>query len=128
MRTLKTQPTAQNDVPRLGADIQAILMVLSRRESKYDKGPMDLRNTCLSETNLREADFSGTNLSGADLRGTNLSGVNLFGANLREADLRRAYWLTQPQINSALGDAKTQLPDTLKKPSDDIVPRCAFSI
>jgi hypothetical protein len=90
-------------------------MVLSRRESKYDKGPMDLRNTCLSETNLREADFSGTNLSGADLRGTNLSGVNLFGANLREADLRRAYWLTQPQINSALGDAKTQLPDTLKK-------------
>ena len=48
----------QEDGPRIGADIQAILTVLGRREPKYDKGRLNLRSTSLR----------GAYLSGADLR------------------------------------------------------------
>jgi uncharacterized protein YjbI with pentapeptide repeats len=95
----------------------------------------DLSNTCVKAHDLHGADFDGAkavlmcmsyaNFSGATFRGADLSGANLAHANLDGADLTgatmtitsikgtdltRAKGLTQTQLNSACGDAKTKLP------------------
>lgn len=65
--------------------------------------------------------FRGATLIRADLRDADLADVDLLGADLRDADVRgcdltTALFLTQPQVNSALGDATTTLPTTLARP------------
>jgi len=76
--------------------------------------------------NLRGANLRGANLRGANLRGANLiragldeiylNGADLRGANLRGADLRQANNLTQEQVDAALGNSATQLPENLHMP------------
>ena len=75
----------------------------------------------LTKTNLIGEDLGGTllimaNLKGADLTGTNLIGVDMRNANLEDADLSNALFLTQAQINTARGNARTRLPKPLIKP------------
>lgn len=91
-----------------------------------------------SKTKKRSGmDFLGANLQGADLRGASFRGALLIAANLRNADVRNADWigadlrdtdlggadlrggifLTQAQLNAAVGDANTLLPDHLNQPS-----------
>ncbi|MEU7135402.1 pentapeptide repeat-containing protein [Streptomyces sp. NPDC046261] len=85
----------------------------------------------------RGADLMGARLKGADLRGANLRGAYLIAADLSRADLRDAdligadfrdadlsgadltgsLFLTQPQLNSAKGDAATKLPPALTRPA-----------
>ena len=60
-------------------------------------------------------------LAGADLRGADLQGADLHGANLQEAqlqgvDLSGAIGLTLQQVESAVIDEKTRLPDYLRPP------------
>jgi uncharacterized protein YjbI with pentapeptide repeats len=48
--------------------------------------------------------------------------VDLLGADLRDTDLRgcdlsTALFLTQPQVNGALGDPATTLPEGLSRPA-----------
>ena len=84
----------------------------------------DLRIANLSGTNLSGTNLRGATLFGADLReailsGAILSGADLNGAILRRANLRGANlsWamnLTQEQIDSAITDKDTKLPDDLK--------------
>lgn len=84
----------------------------------------------------RGADLIGRRMPGADLRGANLRGAYLIGADLRRADLRLAdligadlraadltgadlsgsIFLTQFQVNAAVGDARTRLPAALRRP------------
>jgi uncharacterized protein YjbI with pentapeptide repeats len=57
----------------------------------------------------------------ADLRGADLADTALLGADLRDADLRgtdlsNALFLTQPQVNAAVGDGTTVLPPTMSRP------------
>jgi uncharacterized protein YjbI with pentapeptide repeats len=88
-------------------------------------------------TELRGADLIGRDLSQQDLRGANLRGAYLLGANLRRADLRladligadlrgadlaganlsTAIFLTQSQLDAAVGDAHTSVPDSLVRPA-----------
>jgi hypothetical protein len=58
-------------------------------------------------------------LTGANLERANLSGANLFviRANLSGANLSGTTKLTQKQIEQAVGDAQTKLPDHLKRPA-----------
>jgi hypothetical protein len=72
----------------------------------HDLGRADLRGAVLIAADLRDAVLDRTDLLGADLRDTDLSG----------ADLSTALFLTQPQLNSALGSAATVLPDHLRRP------------
>lgn len=58
----------------------------------------------------------GTDLRGADLRGADLRGADLRGAELAGADLRGALFLTQGQLDSARGDALTQIDPPLRHP------------
>ena len=89
--------------------------------------PLDRRGADLIGKKLRGADLRGANLRGAyligaDLRGANLRLADLIGADLRGADLRGAdltgsIFLTQFQVNGALGDLATGLPPALARPT-----------
>jgi uncharacterized protein YjbI with pentapeptide repeats len=73
----------------------------------------------LSGASLSRADLTGAILNGAHFTvgtpsGANLSGANLSAADLRGADLRGARYLTQRQIDAALGDSGTKLPKDQK--------------
>jgi len=74
----------------------------------------DLSRAILSGANLRGTDLSGANLNGAHLIEATLSGANLFVATLRGAVLRGAKNLTREQIESAIINEETQLPDYLQ--------------
>jgi hypothetical protein len=86
----------------------------------------DLKGAVLAVAHLTgtqlSADLQHADLHGADLQGAKYWHVskegdfveaNLTGADLAGADLRRANGLTQEQLNSALGDDDTILPDDL---------------
>lgn len=81
-------------------------------------------------------DYIGAKLSGADLRGANLRGALLIASNLKDADMRFAdfigadlrdadirganltgsIFLTQAQVNAAIGDRNTKIPSNLSLP------------
>lgn len=76
----------------------------------------------LSEADLSDARLEGANLSGADLgeallERANFAGARLGGANLSGANLAEARNLSQAQIDEALGDALTMLPEHLSRPA-----------
>lgn len=81
----------------------------------------DLMGTTLQGRRLCGADLRGAYLIAADLRGSDLSGADLLGADLRDArldgaDLSRALYVTQPQLNAAIGDIDTVVPTDLEIP------------
>ena len=93
----------------------------------------DLRHSDFHNVNLQYADLSsvmpeeeitgvrsGTNLQDASLRCANLKctdfeGAQLAGAKLHGADLRGRRNLTQKQIDSAVIDGNTKLPDYMRR-------------
>ena len=82
----------------------------------------DLVGRDLRDNDLARADLRGALLIAADLRGSTLDRTDLLGADLRDADVSGAdlatvLFLTQPQLNSARGDASTVLPDGLRRPA-----------
>jgi uncharacterized protein YjbI with pentapeptide repeats len=108
--------------------VNALLLRASELARAASRGPMaDHRNADLMGADLRGADLHGATLRGArliaaDLRRADLSGADLIGADLRDADIRGAdltgcIFLIQSQIDSAKGDAQTQLPPSLIRPS-----------
>lgn len=81
----------------------------------------DLLNANLARANLRAANLRGACLIAADLRHADARHADLLAADLRNAqlqgtDLTDAMFLTQAQVNSALGDASTRLPPSLVRP------------
>jgi hypothetical protein len=76
----------------------------------------DLSDADLSDARLDGAILSGADLSEALLERANFAGAKLGGANLAAANLKDARYLTQGQIDEALGDALTVLPDHLARP------------
>lgn len=75
----------------------------------------------LKGKDLRTTDLRGAYLIAADLRNSDLRGVDFIGADLRDANLSGAnlstsMFLTQMQINSAKGNAKTILPAHIQPP------------
>jgi uncharacterized protein YjbI with pentapeptide repeats len=65
----------------------------------------------LHGTNLTEADLGEADLTRADFAMANLTKANFFGANLREA-----MSLGQGQVDVAVGDSRTTLPEDLSRP------------
>ena len=130
------------DVEELRAPIAALLReasALTRRDARRTASPAgapaardaardgaragaDLAGAALAGADLRGADLRGAILIAADLRSADLSSADLIGADLRDADisgadLRTAIYLTQPQLNAAMGDAATAIPDALARPA-----------
>jgi hypothetical protein len=85
-------------------------------------GRRDLAGRNLRRAHLPGADLRGALLIAADLRGADLREADLLGADLRAADLRGvdltgALFLTRTQVQSAVGDAATRIPDRLPRPA-----------
>lgn len=85
-----------------------------------DRSRQDLAGQRLSG-DQRGSSFRGAVLIRADLHDADLREADLLGADLRDADIRgsdlsSALFLTQPQVNSAIGSAATRLPAELARP------------
>ncbi|HWS57514.1 MAG TPA: pentapeptide repeat-containing protein [Actinotalea sp.] len=70
----------------------------------------------LRAATLRGATLVGADLRGADLRRADLTGADLRGARLQGADLTGAIFVSQAQLDSAVGDDRTRLPDGRSRP------------
>ncbi len=78
----------------------------------------DLQHANLRNADLRAADLSRSNLAGASLKGARLDGTNfeeavLTKTDLSGANLSAAKGLTLRQLEAAVVDAQTQLPNDL---------------
>ncbi len=114
----------------LAADVplfrDSVNTLLNRTSEEVRAGGADHRGSDLAGANLAGADLAraclrGALLIGADLRGADLAladvtGADLRGADLSGADLGRTIFLTQPQLDSARGDAGTRLPRGFRRP------------
>lgn len=104
-----------------------LLRTSAEVRSSVSGRPKDHRGADLLGARLRGADLRGANLRGtyliaADLRGADLRAADLIGADLRDAniggaDLSTALFLSQTQINAAIGDGDTRLPPHLTRPA-----------
>lgn len=86
-----------------------------------DKKTVDFIGKNFKKQNLDGRDLSMTLLIAANLEGCSLNGTNFLGADLRDAnikntDLSKSIFLTQGQINSAIGNKNTILPSYLSLP------------
>ncbi len=86
-----------------------------------NKKTVDFIGKNLKKQNLDGRDLSMTLLIAANLEGCSLYGTNFLGADLRDAninntDLSKSIFLTQGQINSAIGNKNTILPSYLSLP------------
>ncbi len=104
-------------------DIQAVLTVIGRRKTEdepivrhIDLILVDIRRADFYGANLEGANFHGARLIGAHLEVAHLEGAHLEGAHLEGAHLLKAQDLTQEQVDAAIGDSKTQLPENLRRP------------
>ena len=91
------------------------------RRRPPDRRGADLVGADLTGADLRAASLRGARLVAADLRGADLRDADLTGADLRDADLRgtdlsSCLFLTQSQLQSAIGDPATTVPDRLSRP------------
>ena len=108
-----------------GADLQRAQMT-NARLAGATLSDASLEGATLFKANLRGATLRDTQLEGANLKEADLSGADLMeadflhaktqGAELHGTDLRGARHLTQEQIDSAFGNADTQLPVDLTIP------------
>jgi uncharacterized protein YjbI with pentapeptide repeats len=101
-----------------GSDLQGVdLQGVDLRKAVLAK--VDLRGAKLQGVDLREALLVGADLRGADFRGSDLqdaylAGIEFEGEYLEGADLREAKGLTQGQLEEALGDKTTKVPEELE--------------
>ena len=68
-------------------------------------------------TILIGARLGRANLTGADLVGADLPGAHLEGADLSDADLGGVQGLSQEQLEAAVGNMNTKLPDGCRRPA-----------
>ncbi|WP_406431817.1 pentapeptide repeat-containing protein [Streptomyces sp. NBC_00631] len=92
------------------------------RGRKKDRRGADLMGARLRGADLRGASLRGAfliaaDLTGADLRDADLIGADLRDADLGDADLTGAFFLTQPQLDAARGNAGTRLPASVARPA-----------
>jgi len=113
---------AQFNDSRFLDDLKSLLSRSGRPTLTENVFDSKLYGADLSSANLSHADLHGANLMAVDLRHANMSGAvfarntELFGANLEHADLREATGLTQEQVEQAIGNKMTQLPQKFERP------------
>jgi len=116
------------DIPKIRTDINQLLMRTSELVRGQVSNPRIVkRGSVLIGAKLQGIDFKGANLRSAlliaadlrmaDLRFTDLIGADFRDTDIRGADLTGSIFLTQSQVNAAIGDHHTKLPKLLKTPS-----------
>ena len=112
-------------------DVQAAINVLQGQPVpnwplwQLDLRGYNLKNGIFQGADLTDADLRGDDLNGADLRtammySADLRDAHLDGAHVEGTDLRRTI-LTQVQVDNLVGDAATQLPTGITRPSKWLV-------
>lgn len=119
-------PAQAPDADAQRSDMDQLLRRASDLARAAYPGRRELRGASLVAARLVGVDLTGANLRGAallgaDLRrstltGADLTGADLRGADLREADLHGALFVTQGQLETAVGDRRTLLPPGLERP------------
>jgi uncharacterized protein YjbI with pentapeptide repeats len=84
---------------------------------RVDLQEANLQRANLQEARLQEARLQGANLFGAYLQGANLQGAYLQGTYLQGANLQAVQGLTQEQLERAVGDEDTELPEYVSVPA-----------
>jgi uncharacterized protein YjbI with pentapeptide repeats len=103
---LRAGELVRDDLPGRKKNLRGAQLIGSKLSGTQLRGA-SLRGACLVGADLTRADLRGADLIGADFRGADLSG----------ADLRGSLFLTQAQINAAIGDTATRLPAGLTHPA-----------
>ena len=93
-----------------GADLQRAFLFGADLQRAFLMGA-NLQRAFLEKANLERAFLMGANLQRAWLSGTSLRGADLRGADLRGANLKKVLHLTQVEIDTAIIDETTELPD-----------------
>ncbi len=87
LKKIKSDGKGESSRSSIKTDVQAVLIVIGRRNVDYDREGQRLD---LSDTNLYRANLRGANLQGALLIGSNLQEAMLHKANLNTAELDEA--------------------------------------
>lgn len=87
----------------------AILQQADLHEANLENA--DLSGARLSVTDLMRANLTGADLRGADLWMSDMKDAILEGADLRGANLSEVTNLTRAQLDKAITDDTTELPD-----------------
>jgi uncharacterized protein YjbI with pentapeptide repeats len=99
--------------------VEAMLPDAQLQEAKLQEaylGGAWLAGAKLQGAQLQKASLYKVDLQGADMTGANLQEAGIFEANLVGVDLSRTMGLTQAQLDEALGNQETQVPDYLERP------------
>ena len=116
------------DVEQYRSGVNQVLKKVSKLVAEVASGSSNNKKTIdyigknFKKANLAGKDLSMALLIAANLEGCNLYGTNFLGADLRDAnikntDLSDSVFLTQMQVNAAIGNAKTKLPEGLTYPT-----------
>jgi uncharacterized protein YjbI with pentapeptide repeats len=112
--------THQGDVNTLLTQVSELARTAVSRAGVDHRGAnlmgADLSRADLTGANLRGASLIGADLTGADLRLADVTGADLRGADLSGANLAETLFLIQSQVDSAIGDAGTKLPQSITLP------------
>ena len=82
---------------------------------RYAVGERDFSGVSLCEVDLMKANLSSVVLRGANMREAYLREANMRGTNMRGTNLSKAQFITPEQVDTAITDATTILPDNLKQ-------------
>lgn len=124
LSTLNLQKANLKEAKLQSANLaNAVLTGANLRKAKLQEANLqraDLENADLGGVNLFEANLQFANLQNANLQGAQFSEEVLFTqTNLKGTDLTGATGLTVGQIESAITDKTTKLPDYLDEEMED---------
>lgn len=116
------------DIELLRTNINILLnkaWVMAKKQipnSKNITKKKDFMGHNFRKAQLSGCDFSSTlliaaNLDGCDLTGCNFLGADMRDANIKNANLSESIFLTQGQINAAIGNLNTRIPKHLIRPT-----------
>ena len=94
-----------------GANLRGANLQGANLSKTFNLFVANLQGANLQGTNLQGAVLTGADLQGANLQGANLESTKLFAADLRYANLQGAIGLLQKQIEQAIGNETTKLPE-----------------
>ena len=98
------------------SNLQGAYLVMSSLAQSY-LASANCQSLSFSFVDLQDSSLAQANLDGASFIHSNLLGTDLDEADIRGAILDQALNLTQRQIDYAITDENTLLPDHLKRPS-----------
>ncbi len=98
-----------------GARLRGTHLERARLKEAHLEGAR-LRKAHLERAHLEGARLKEAHLEGARLKEAHLEGAHLEGAHLEGAHLGDARDLTQEQLEAAIGDEETKIPDHLERP------------